>query len=266
MFRQRLITALILIPICFALIIYASKLVFAIVLALLFLLGGFEWTALASVKETSHKSVLLLILSIGFALCYVYGVTAPLMLFIALVWLCFFLAIMVYPKWTTVWNHQALLISLMYFVLLGCFNALLTIHQAPHGQAYFIYLLLLIWAADTGAYFAGKQFGRNKLIPSVSPGKTIEGVLGALLLVLVISALGQWYFDIKAWGLWYVLSVITFVASIFGDLLISMFKRNVDLKDTGHVLPGHGGILDRIDSLLSASLFFLLVASYLRLI
>ena len=140
-------------------------------------------------------------------------------------------------------------------LVLGCFQALYGI-RLEYGSQHLLYLLCLIWGADTGAYFAGKAFGTHKLIPYVSPGKTLEGVLGALFTTAIIATIGLFQLNITAYLAWYLISFMIAIVSIFGDLLISMFKRHVGVKDTGTLLPGHGGILDRIDSLLSASVFF----------
>ena len=123
--------------------------------------------------------------------------------------------------------------------------------------------LMLIFAADTGAYFSGKRFGKNKLAPQVSPGKSIEGALGGLLLALVMAILFtlwcggvlQDYLNIIA------ITVVTVIFSIIGDLMESMFKRQADIKDSSNLLPGHGGILDRIDSITAAVPVFYIALS-----
>ena len=114
---------------------------------------------------------------------------------------------------------------------------------------------MLVWGADTGAYFAGRAFGKRKLAPNVSPGKTIEGLLGGLALTLVIALLVATQTDaLKNLGLgWFLLvSLVAVVGSVFGDLAESMFKRHRGIKDSSQVLPGHGGVLDRIDSITAA--------------
>jgi phosphatidate cytidylyltransferase len=121
-------------------------------------------------------------------------------------------------------------------------------------------LLLLIWAADTGAYFAGRRWGRHRLAPAISPGKTLEGVWGALAGAVVVAlGFGVWWGleAVRSAGL-VVLSVAVASISIAGDLLESNWKRLADLKDSGTLLPGHGGVLDRIDSMTAAAPFFAL--------
>jgi phosphatidate cytidylyltransferase len=125
------------------------------------------------------------------------------------------------------------------------------------GAVWFLVLLLLVSAADIGAYFAGRRFGRIKLAPQISPGKTWEGVVGGALLVALVALVGASFLDLPAAGV-VGLSGVVFVASVVGDLTESLYKRSVGIKDSGAVLPGHGGLLDRIDSLLAATPFYAL--------
>ena len=118
-------------------------------------------------------------------------------------------------------------------------------------------ILLIVWAADVGAYFVGSFWGRVKLAPRVSPAKTWEGLIGGLLLVVVISYTSSRFLEIPS-GSFIAISIVAAVSSVIGDLTVSIFKRNVSMKDSGRFLPGHGGILDRIDSLVAAIPIFTL--------
>jgi phosphatidate cytidylyltransferase len=118
--------------------------------------------------------------------------------------------------------------------------------------------LILIWVADSGAYFVGRQWGKNKLAPRVSPGKTIEGLLGALAGGLIWGYAGMVWFEPKSGWLFVALCFVTVLFSVLGDLVESLFKRNAGVKDSGQLLPGHGGVLDRLDSLTSAAPVFVL--------
>jgi len=145
-----------------------------------------------------------------------------------------------------------------WFTLVPAGVALLWFSLDPaYGVRWLLYVLLLVWAADTGAYFAGRAFGRHKLAPQVSPGKTWEGVAGGLLLAALLAAvaapvLGKPVFSFT------VLSLSVAVFSVVGDLSESMFKRHAGLKDSGQLIPGHGGMLDRIDSITAAAPLVLL--------
>ena len=132
-----------------------------------------------------------------------------------------------------------------------------------------MYLFLLVWGADSGAYFVGRKFGRKKLAPSVSPNKSVEGLYGGVSVAAIIIVVVAWiYLDLTLiqYLLFIILSVVTVLGSVLGDLFESMIKRRAGIKDSGRVLPGHGGVLDRIDSLLSAAPIFAAGMYLLKLI
>jgi len=141
-------------------------------------------------------------------------------------------------------------------VLVPAYSALISLYSLRPSML--LFALIIIWAADTGAYFAGKSFGRVKLAPSISPGKTWEGVIGGLVaVVLVLVAVRLYWLDVD------IAVIIPFclavaALSVVGDLTVSMFKRSAGLKDSGRVFPGHGGVLDRIDSVTAAAPLFAL--------
>jgi phosphatidate cytidylyltransferase len=140
-------------------------------------------------------------------------------------------------------------------VIPGTIAGVMLLHGRPEGALVLLFALALVWAADIGAYFAGRAFGRRKLAPAVSPGKTWEGVAGGVALALVVAAIaGNWLFGLSgpAWAPFLLLCVAVVLISIVGDLGESLLKRQAGAKDSGTLLPGHGGMLDRIDSLLAA--------------
>jgi phosphatidate cytidylyltransferase len=140
-------------------------------------------------------------------------------------------------------------------VLLPLYNALIALYLA--SPAILLGVLLIVWAADTGAFAAGKLFGRVKLAPKISPGKTWEGVIGGLLTVAILAAAGAYLFDARVDVLVPFCLAIA-CASVVGDLTVSMFKRTAGLKDSGTLFPGHGGVLDRVDSVAAAAPLFAL--------
>lgn len=149
------------------------------------------------------------------------------------------------------------------YTLIGIFYVampLALLHYAAFAVGTYSYQIatgcfFLLWAADTGAYFAGRSFGRNKLFPRISPNKTWEGLAGGLLLSLIVAALLSYFYpDLAAWR-WLTLSVIITIAGTYGDLIESMLKRSLQIKDSGNYIPGHGGLLDRFDGLLLAAPF-----------
>lgn len=143
--------------------------------------------------------------------------------------------------------------------------AMNSVHAGDHGAEWLLYGLMLVWVADIGAYFAGKRFGHTKLAPAISPGKTREGLYGALVAVSLYSILAGVYFglDVKTALLLLVLAIVLTIISVAGDLFESILKRERGVKDSGTILPGHGGILDRIDSVLAAMPVFMLGLEYL---
>ena len=145
-----------------------------------------------------------------------------------------------------------LLIGLL--ILLPAWQGLVFIKQLPLGNWLIMAVMVLVWGADIGAYFSGKAFGKRKLAPQVSPGKSWEGVYGGLALSLVITAVvglvRDWTLGQMILGLLGA-AIVVFI-SVVGDLTESMFKRQSGIKDSSNLLPGHGGVLDRIDSLTAA--------------
>ncbi|MDH5258746.1 MAG: phosphatidate cytidylyltransferase, partial [Gammaproteobacteria bacterium] len=146
-------------------------------------------------------------------------------------------------------------------LLVPTWASLVFIHQdATNGPQLVLFLMILIWSADSGAYFSGRKFGKNKLAPLVSPGKTKEGAYGAFAASGIVAFIGGIWLELGFFQFIFfmVLSMVVVVFSIGGDLLESVYKRKAEIKDSGTLLPGHGGVLDRIDSLMSASPVFAL--------
>lgn len=151
------------------------------------------------------------------------------------------------------WLVLKLAVGAMICLLAGI--ALYHVFQFQQGRLWLLTLLLIIWAADVGAYFTGKAFGKHKLAPSISPGKTWEGVVGGLVLAGVVGAVMGHYLPM-AWPKLALIAVGTAGISVVGDLMASLLKRQAGLKDSSQLLPGHGGAVDRLDSLLAAAPVF----------
>ena len=144
--------------------------------------------------------------------------------------------------------------------LLPAWWALVQLHDyGISGFEFFIFTFLIVWFADVGAYFAGKSLGKNKLAPNVSPGKTIEGMLGGLICVVLLGFGATFWFGFEGQQqlLFILMCAVIAVYSVFGDLFESLMKRQAGIKDSSNLLPGHGGVLDRIDSVLAAAPLFL---------
>lgn len=224
--------------------------------------AAWEWTGLMELKKPLSRIHYLIITSLVFFSVLFVPVVA--LFYVAAVWwLLAILLIACYPRGASCWKQSTVVRGIMgLLVLTPCWAAFNYIRSQGDGIYALLYLLILIWGADSTAYFVGKKWGRHKLIPNVSPGKSIEGVLGALIFALIAVVVTLWLADIPPllWKWGFVLSFITVFFSIVGDLLESMLKRQANLKDSGHLLPGHGGILDRIDSLTAAAPIFALGA------
>jgi phosphatidate cytidylyltransferase len=257
MLRQRIITALLLAPFLAWVVIWAPSTVAIATFAGVTLLGAWEWSQFCGLKTvlTRIRYVLLICACLFLAWKYSGNVRVLQWMFLAalLWWVCALLWILFAPERGHVWLAALAGIP----VLVPTFVALSQIRLLNKGAAFTLFLLLLIFAADIGAYFAGRQFGKLKLAPKVSPGKTWEGAIGGMIASAIVAIIGAVYFklDITVFvGLCMAVAMI----SIVGDLTESMFKRHVGLKDSSNLLPGHGGILDRIDSITAASPVFAL--------
>jgi phosphatidate cytidylyltransferase len=184
------------------------------------------------------------------------------------VWWVVALAMIVnYPSSRRMWSRTRAIVGVFgLLIFIPTWAALVTVRSIDIDESRFfggwvvLFILLLVWAADVGAYFAGVRYGRNKMMPAVSPGKTMEGLCGGVTLAFVVMMVVAHWTKVPAdqFTGYYLTGLFTVVASVFGDLNESMFKRSAGVKDSGSILPGHGGILDRIDSLTAAVPIFTL--------
>jgi phosphatidate cytidylyltransferase len=231
MLRQRIITALALAAVAITAIFLLPHLAMMVVLGLLVLAGAWEWSAFPGFTSRSARFGYVAFVALGVAAVgwvASRGVSVDAVLYAAVVW----------------W-----LVALVWVV------ALVKLHA--HDPALMFFLIVLVVAADVGAYFSGRRFGHNKLAPRVSPGKTWEGVYGGVIGAVLVSIVGVFWFSMPALP-FILVSFATIVASIVGDLTESLFKRHAGVKDSGSLLPGHGGVLDRVDSVTAAAPVFLI--------
>lgn len=260
MLKQRVITALILAPLAVWTIFALSHHSFVAVLGVIFVLAAWEWSRIAGLQSITMRAAYsgLIGVLMGGVFLFDGAMIQNILLMAAVVWwFTALIAVLRYPNGSGFWSSMIVRLFVGPLVLVPSWYAVGELQHA-WGPFYVLLLVLLIWGADTGAYFAGRRFGRRKLAPKVSPGKTWEGVIGGMLLALLGSLLvAAWHgIGISLWAL-FPLVLITVSVSVLGDLLESMFKRLTDIKDSGGILPGHGGVLDRIDSLTAAAPIFL---------
>ena len=265
MLKQRIITAVILAPLMIWAILGLSDQYFPLLVGAIFLAAGWEWTSLSELANNIARLFYLLLLAVLMffmaSVISVNGPFVPLLLALAVIcWLIVFVWIYQQEK-----GHKKLSLSTRSRLLIGLillsmpFIALVSLGIAfDNGRYLIIFLMFVIWGADVAAYFSGRAFGQRKLAPSISPGKTWEGVIGALLFTLLVAMTGVFLLGYGNAAYLYitVLSMIVVVFSIVGDLFESMIKRQAGMKDSGNLLPGHGGMLDRIDSLTAAAPIF----------
>ena len=261
--RQRILTALALGPLALVAVLWLPTGWLALVLAVVVLLGAWEWTTLAGLKTPMVRGGYLVLVAIGLAVLWplhLWGLGGWILAPVVLAWLGLTLVLAQVREIPQAQGQDLALLALGFPVLLGPWLALLDLDARPNGPYLVFFLLLLIWAADIAAYFAGRRWGRTKLAPALSPGKTRAGAYAALVaacwagvILALLLGVGPWH------GLALVLiCLVTAVISVVGDLFESLLKRRRGLKDSGALLPGHGGILDRIDSMTAAAPVFTL--------
>lgn len=268
MLKQRILTAMILIPAVLAAIFMLPSQHFAWVMALVVLIAAWEWSDIMGVdnpvKRLAYVSLIALLQFAVFMLPGVLTVNVlrvdVFVMGVAVLWwgLAFWWVIK-FPQSSLRWGSRTGIKALMgLLVLIPAWLALVRL-QAQNPW-WVMYVMAIVWGADTGAYFVGRRWGQRKLAPELSPGKSVEGVVGGLLVTTILALVVAVQIELTlSKSLFFVaLSALVCLVSVLGDLLESMMKRQRGIKDSGHILPGHGGILDRIDSLTAAAPIFML--------
>ncbi len=266
MLKQRLLTALFLIPLFIGIVFVLPSYLVASLFAIVVLQATWEWGGLINLPTRAERwllvSGMLNVLWLGYLLS-ASSIAVNLLLGVAVLWWC------LAAWWIRQFEAEHDIPYGRYLgrdvwagmlTLVPAWLALVVLHANPAlGPRYVVFLLVLIWVADSGAYFIGRRFGRHKLARLVSPGKTWEGAAGALLVSLLVAWIGVAALDVDD-GVrlqFVVICIVTAMFSIVGDLFESLVKRRAGVKDSGTLLPGHGGVLDRIDSLTAAAPVFL---------
>lgn len=280
MLKQRINTAIVLGISLLAILFYVPMGVFTWLALAIFGYGAYEWSKLAEIKSKVNQLIYSGgVMGVGSAIYLFYldsslwTLTGQLtennynLMFVACIWWAISsVLVLIYPRGKRVWQHNCVIKSLFgYFTLVPAWLALVTLREWEHvinfnaGAWLALFVFGIVWAADIGAYFSGKRFGSHKLMPNVSPGKTIEGFVGGIVAVVILTVSVLWSQDISLENWWVLITccVVIGVISAFGDLSESMLKRDAGIKDSGSIFPGHGGLLDRIDSLTAAMPVFL---------
>jgi phosphatidate cytidylyltransferase len=261
MLKQRIITGLTALAALLVVLFVLPAVAVKLVIAALILVGAWEWSGFLKLESLAVQFVYvgLMAVLLGALAVLADDRTIDMVFKIALVWwLVAMLWVFMFP--TPIPKAVAWICGAL--VLIPAYVAIITLYSLH--PAMLLFVLIIVWAADVGAYFAGKSFGRVKLAANISPGKTWEGVLGGLLLAAVLVLVSSpWLETDLAVLLPFCLAVA--VISIIGDLTVSMFKRDAGVKDSGRFFPGHGGVLDRIDSVTAAAPVFALGISWVGL-
>lgn len=270
MLKYRLITAIILIPLVIAALFLLSPAAFGYVVIAVCALGAWEWAQFAGWQTQAKRIVLAVVFAVALlAMQFSFAdmtmlANEPLILYglwAGLIWWVVAIVLVVtYPQSAQAWGQSAIVRALFgVLTIIPFYCGMMVLRTTGYhtdtffGAWWLLYVMLLVWGADSGAYAFGRTMGRHKMAPKVSPGKTWEGLVGGLITAGIISWLFSLFAPIPVMPDYLlVTSIIVVVVSVFGDLTESMFKRQSGIKDSSHLIPGHGGILDRIDSLTAA--------------
>ena len=259
MLNQRTLTAAVLAPIAVAIILFLPTGAVAIIIAALCLQALWEWTRLAGIASMPLRgAIVALNVALLALLWWIRGTPLAWIVIGAGLawWLLALLWLRNLPFGAARTRENAAIKWLAgEFAVLPAWLALMKIHADPvHGHAWALFAVILIWVADTAAYFTGKRYGTTKLAPRISPNKTTAGAWGALAGAGVLSIGAGWLLQTRGFALVALIGLVlvTVAASIAGDLFESLLKRQANVKDSGTLFPGHGGLLDRLDSLFAA--------------
>jgi phosphatidate cytidylyltransferase len=265
MTRTRLLAALVMTPLAIAAIVLLPTPWMMALAAVIFLGGLWEWYDLAEIEDTLARTVLL-VANLGLMVALVWAsrgdegmsyVLFKLATVLGVLW--WLLALLWLRNFNFASDHDGharmFKLAAGALAVIPAWCALAWIHASdPNGHRWLLTALAIVWAADTGAYFTGRRFGKRKLSPRVSPNKTVEGLAGGWVAGVVVGVLlalvaGAEAAQLPAVAL---VATATVLFSVVGDLFESMLKRHVGVKDSGHLIPGHGGLLDRLDGVLAA--------------
>ena len=258
MLKQRIFTAIILVALVLTALFLPNPIYWRGLISAAILIGFWEWLRFCDIRSMFAKVASYSLFGICFYLLQADFLAIEYVVYMA----CGLWAVLLAFTLTSVFDflHNSIAKLLIGVAVLSLSGTLvIEFKTLSHGPLWVLCFMVSVWAADVGAYFVGKRFGKTKLAPTVSPGKTIEGMFGGIALVLLVYVPVLFYFfDYKPALLLLLTLVITALVSVGGDLFESKMKRYADIKDSSQILPGHGGVLDRIDSLLSGAPFFAL--------
>lgn len=261
MTRIRILAALVMAPAVIAAVLLLPTPWMMLFAAILFLAALWEWFALAEVEDSLARGALL-VLNLGLMVALVWGTGGT-----AATLVLFKLAVVLGVLWWLVamlWlvnydfasdhdtNARVYKLAAATLAVIPAWCALAILHYG--GAGWLLVALMVIWGTDTGAYFAGRAFGKRKLAPKISPNKTMAGLVGGAVVGVLVAVIGAWILGtpLRQLPLVGLVGLLAVLFSVVGDLFESLLKRHVGAKDSGNLIPGHGGIMDRVDSVLAA--------------
>lgn len=240
---------------------------FAMIMTLFWGLAAWEWTGLVKIETYVERTLFIIFILLFSVAAYLYFPKTSLLAgslawFVALYFILRFPDVIQFPT-----TSSQLKLLLGVFLLTPCWVGLNLIRSYDRGLIYLFFVLSLIWMMDTVGYLVGKPWGRHKLIARLSPGKSIEGVFGGLLFTFLLSGMVVYSSKVpfKQTPLTLILILLVACFSVIGDLFESLLKRQAGVKDSGRVLPGHGGMLDRMDSTLAAVPLFACILPWIHI-
>lgn len=285
MLIQRIITALLLAPAAIWAIFYLSLTNFAAVILVVMAIGAWEWGPLMGFANKRHRLAFVAVsVSLIAALWYMLPIEqlwqepklllnqVNSVLWLAVAWWLLSAALtFLYPRCSGFWSsHRSVRGLFGWLTLVPTWLAFMVLRSSEyasdsyHGAQLLMILFLMVWSADIGAYFVGKSIGKRKLMPNVSPGKTLEGFVGGVFFACVMVLIAGYFigWNMEQFKIVIPVTMLITTISVLGDLNESMFKRQAGVKDSGSILPGHGGVLDRIDSLTATAPIYALCYAY----
>lgn len=279
MLKQRVLTAIVLAAVFLLTLFYLPEPLFPAFIATIVLIAAWEWANLSGFAKPLGRALYVLALAVCMTLVAVYIGVIPLesvdvsrvpdryqhVLLVGCTWWALALLwVQGYPSSALLWGRRFMRAAMGFLVLVPTWAAVSYVRTEESGAWLVLLIVVIVASADIGGYFVGRRFGKRKLAPNVSPGKTWEGFLGGVG-ANVILALIIWQLSGNALLPLLALILATSLASVLGDLLESMVKRERGIKDSSSLLPGHGGVLDRVDSLTAAAPVFALILLSLEL-
>ncbi|QIW09362.1 phosphatidate cytidylyltransferase [Francisella sp. LA112445] len=257
--KERIITGVVLVAVVFCFLLYASEYLFGVGVFLVAILSAYEWLKLAKVEQDSMLKYLIVFVVAAFVVSqfFIY-----LQYIFPIFWLYAIFRLSQYEreKISTISSKEMLVLGL--FTIAPFAACLYVLHS--NNVAWIFMFILVVAAADSGAYFTGKAIGKHKMLPRLSPNKTIEGLLGGMLCAIIVAIVFLMYMGLTPLEYVYMvlISALVAVLSVVGDVFESMMKRIAGVKDSGNILPGHGGVLDRLDGYMPTLPIFVMLGYF----